>query len=551
MIKSNQGNRIVSNRDNSQNLIIDEAQLQTLSVKPILSLSISDDNASESNNNGTYRISLDNALSSDLKVNLFIAGKADHDIDYNLKIGDTIISISDNINMGFSYATISIPKGQTSIDITLDVINDSQKELAEDVFISLTLNDEYELDPNNNRGSIFINDNDLATPLISQLDITGRTISGEFANQDGIVKYEIWAGTTADMNSGNPTFKEYWTGTGSHTDQNNWVDGSKIYLQIRSVDADGVVSEWVKNSFTWHADNTVFDQDIVIPTTPENFVLTNKSVGSVFVNWDDSTDSASGISHYLVQLDDNVDFTSPLLDTTTTSSEINISNLSNGSKYYYRVKAVDNQGNEGLWNRRESFKMDYSSTTSNDFNGDGKSDILLKHKATGLTGIWENADTAKWKTVGIVGADWEIADTADFNGDSKSDILLKNKTTGLTGMWESADTTKWKTVGIVGADWEIVNSADFNGDSKSDILLKNKTTGLTGMWENADTSKWKTVGIVGADWDIAETADFNGDSKSDILLKNKTTGLTGMWESADTTKWKTVGIIGADWSTIA
>jgi len=76
-----------------------------------------------------------------------------------------------------------------------------------------------------------------------------------------------------------------------------------------------------------------------------------------------------------------------------------------------------------------------AANAADDFNGDGKSDILWRH-ASGDTVIWftnglqylSNAD------LGNVSTSWSIVGTGDFNGDGKGDILWRN-TNGDVAIW--------------------------------------------------------------------------------------------------------------------
>ena len=78
-----------------------------------------------------------------------------------------------------------------------------------------------------------------------------------------------------------------------------------------------------------------------------------------------------------------------------------------------------------------------------DFDGDGKSDILWFNKTSRVVQIWfidaTNANNPI-KSFGMVGTGaldpaWSIVGTGDFNGDGKSDILLINNGTTDVGTW--------------------------------------------------------------------------------------------------------------------
>ncbi len=71
----------------------------------------------------------------------------------------------------------------------------------------------------------------------------------------------------------------------------------------------------------------------------------------------------------------------------------------------------------------------------------------------------------------------------DYNGDGKSDLLLRNDSTGM--LWDyQMNGTAIAGGGLVdnpGTAWKVVGDGDYNGDGKADILLHNASTGM--LWE--------------------------------------------------------------------
>ena len=214
---------------------------------------------------------------------------------------------------------------------------------------------------------------------------------------------------------------------------------------------------------------------------------------------------------------------------------------------------------------------DWQAKATGDFNGDGKSDILLQNANDGACYVWEmNGLNLAPGGVGFVGwtpgKDWQVKATGDFNGDGKSDILLQNAYDGACYVWEMNGLNLAPGgVGFVGwtpgKDWQAKATGDFNGDGKSDILLQNANDGSCYVWEmNGLNLAPGGVGFVGwtpgKDWQVKGTGDLNGDGKSDVVLQNVNDGSCYVWElDGLNLKPGGVGFVGwtpgADWHAAA
>jgi serralysin len=94
---------------------------------------------------------------------------------------------------------------------------------------------------------------------------------------------------------------------------------------------------------------------------------------------------------------------------------------------------------------------------ANDFNGDGRSDILWSHDS-GQLAIWDmnGGQQSGYHFLGFVGSDWSVADTGDYNGDGHADILWRH-TTGPTAIWDIHDGQQagYHFLASVGNDWHL------------------------------------------------------------------------------------------------
>jgi Ca2+-binding RTX toxin-like protein len=198
-------------------------------------------------------------------------------------------------------------------------------------------------------------------------------------------------------------------------------------------------------------------------------------------------------------------------------------------------------GNGGVVNQNVS--LDWKIAGTADFNGDGFSDILWRNTNGQLSQWLGTANGGFTSNGGIVNQnvplDWKIAGTVDFNGDGFSDILWRN-TNGQLSQWLGTANGGFTGNGgivnqTVGNDWKIAGTADFNGDGRADILWRNDNGQLSQWLGTANGGFTGNGGIVnqtvGNDWKIAGTADFNGDGFSDILWRN-TNGQLSQWLGA-------------------
>ena len=168
----------------------------------------------------------------------------------------------------------------------------------------------------------------------------------------------------------------------------------------------------------------------------------------------------------------------------------------------------------------------------NDFNGDGRSDILWRND-DGTVRDWLGQPNGAF--VGNVGNlniqvpnDWKVAGTGDFNGDGRVDILWRagdGTVRDWLGQSNGAFVGNVANLNItVPNDWQIVGSGDFNGDGRSDILwragdgtvrdwLGQSNGAFVGNVANLNT-------IVPNAFHIEGTGDFNGDGIDDILWRD-------------------------------
>jgi ELWxxDGT repeat protein len=201
-----------------------------------------------------------------------------------------------------------------------------------------------------------------------------------------------------------------------------------------------------------------------------------------------------------------------------------------------------------LWQLRTPTK----NSTRNDFNGDGRSDILWRSDIGGVA-LWQ-MDGATVSATNLTSTpqldpSWKTAGTGDFNGDSKSDILWRNDS-GAVAVWTMNGSTvvssNLTSTPSLDHSWTVAGTGDYNGDGKSDILWRNDSGAIAVWTMDGTTVKSSSLtstsltptpnidprnSILALDnsWKVAGNSDFNGDGQSDILWRNDD-GSVALWQ---------------------
>ena len=185
------------------------------------------------------------------------------------------------------------------------------------------------------------------------------------------------------------------------------------------------------------------------------------------------------------------------------------------------------------------------STVHNDFNGDGRSDILWRSDSGALSDWLANANGGfagnDGNAYGTVPTSWKMAGTGDFNGDGRSDILWRNSDGSLSdwlansnGGFAANDANVFTKVAT---SWHVVSTGDFNGDGREDLLWRSDSGALSDWLANAnggfasnDANAYTTAPT---SWHIAGTGDFNGDGREDILWRSDSGALSDWLANAN------------------
>ena len=124
----------------------------------------------------------------------------------------------------------------------------------------------------------------------------------------------------------------------------------------------------------------------------------------------------------------------------------------------------------------------------NDFNADGKPDILWRHAVSGENVVWFMNGTEPGQRhvpdpAALAERDWKMVGTGDFNVDGKPDILWRHDVSGRERglVHERARCCTSGTFltppAFADMNWQMVGTGDFNGDGQPDILWRHATVG--------------------------------------------------------------------------
>ncbi|HEY6175442.1 MAG TPA: FG-GAP-like repeat-containing protein [Kofleriaceae bacterium] len=218
--------------------------------------------------------------------------------------------------------------------------------------------------------------------------------------------------------------------------------------------------------------------------------------------------------------------------------------FSNGNGSFRYTNTGDPSG--GTWNAAGA------EVIVGDFDGDGKADLALRNAGWGSTPIFFSNGDGTFRYTNVTdpsGWVWNAAGAqiliGDFNGDGKTDVALRHDGWGTTPVFLSNGngTFSYSNAGDPsGGVWNEHGAqtliGDFNGDGKTDVALRYNGWGSTPtFFSNGDgTFRYTNVGDPsGGTWNAAGAqaivGDFNGDGKTDIALRNKTWGSTPIFFS--------------------
>ena len=183
----------------------------------------------------------------------------------------------------------------------------------------------------------------------------------------------------------------------------------------------------------------------------------------------------------------------------------------------------------------------YPIRRTGDFNGDGRTDILLGPPRSyyGMP-LWLGRSDGLFDFSSVSDAglppgswNWEIlalrANT-DLNGDGRDDLILRDVAAGRGGYMLMDGTS---ILGVVSFDlsdeYTITGAGDFDGDGLGDLLCSDTAMGYLYYWRNRGDGGFDVslIAVYDPIWTIVGNPDLNGDGRADIVWRNG--GMTALW----------------------
>jgi hypothetical protein len=179
-----------------------------------------------------------------------------------------------------------------------------------------------------------------------------------------------------------------------------------------------------------------------------------------------------------------------------------------------------------------------------DFNGDGRNDLLWRHDVSGENVLWYmNGATLVSGTFTtpptLADVRWKMVGTNDFNADGRPDVLWRHATSGENVLWYMngsvlASGTFLTPSALTDTRWGMAGTGDFNLDGRPDILWRHSTSGEIVAWfMNGSVLQSGTFltppAFTDVLWQTVGTGDFNGDGTTDVLWRHAASGQNVAW----------------------
>jgi len=342
----------------------------------------------------------------------------------------------------------------------------------------------------------------------------------------GASGYQSWRNTTDNSLSatqiGNTSQLIY--------DDTNIVHGVKYYYWVKATNESG--RSGFSNSDSGYA------RVPVILSAPTG-VLASDGVynDKVRLTWNASS-GASGYQSWRNTTDNSLSAT----QIGNTSQLIyDDTNIVHGVKYYYWVKATNEDGGSSFSNLDEG----YAKATVKDYDNENKSDLAVYN--SGYWSIYSLENGIILNNAGVWGgADWTPV-PGDYDGDGKTDFNIYKESTGEWNLLLSSPSYHAVSGGFGGPGFQPI-PGDYDGDGKTDFNIYKESTGEWNLLLSSPSYHAVSGGFGGPGFQPIP-GDYDGDGKTDLAVYNS--GYWSIYSLENGIILNNAGVWGgADWTPI-
>jgi hypothetical protein len=176
-------------------------------------------------------------------------------------------------------------------------------------------------------------------------------------------------------------------------------------------------------------------------------------------------------------------------------------------------------GKQQIVQLSEAFDPTSDVMACGDYDGDGKYDLAFYHRATSHWLIRSSKDgAALTKQWGIAG---DVPVVADYDGDGKADLAVWRESESAWYIRRSSDgQTQTELFGASGLLFrDVPVPADYDGDGKTDLAVFRQGIRQGGHWYIKQSSDGQVIDKAwGLSRDVPVAADYDGDGKADIAV---------------------------------
>ena len=205
-----------------------------------------------------------------------------------------------------------------------------------------------------------------------------------------------------------------------------------------------------------------------------------------------------------------------------------------------------------------------------DLGGDGKADLVWRHRLTGQNALWNmNGGTIASPVflTTVTTLDYTIVGSGDFDGDGRADLLWRMPSQAHNAVWLMDGGTIRQGAFLPDLpntapyEWRVGGIGDVDADGRADILWERLLRDVTGLHSTGEVTVWLMDGgavkgvrqLSHPGWQVAGVADADQDGTRDVLWREVNGSGTELWLMANAASSSVVTLPSrsADWTVAA